>query len=293
MLPAMLHTLATAPTTPPSLAPALVVATAMAVACAVLSVFVVARRWAFIGEGISHSGFGGAGTAWLLALAFPAAFEREWVPYAGVVVFSLATALAIGYLTRRQRVDSDTAIGIFLVASLAWGFLAQHVYVLYRLHDPPDWGALLFGRMEDLSWSFAVGAALVCVAVVATVAFLGKEIVYYCFDPNLAEASGVPARLIHYLLMLLVALTIVIGVRLAGNVLVVALLVLPGATAMQLSDRLRTVLAASVLVGLCGALAGLAVRFRWPAIPTGPAIVLVLFVLFVASLPLGRLRARA
>ena len=275
-------------------APAVVVATAIAVACAVLSVFVVSRRWAFIGEGISHSGFGGAGTAWLLALAFPAAFDRSWVPYAGVVVFSLGTALAIGYLTRRQRVDSDTAIGIVLVASVAWGFLAGSIYQQVRLAFPPGWDTLLFGRMTDVSWPFAAGAVLVCVAVIATVAFLGKEIVYYCFDPNLAEASGVPARFIHYLLMLLVALTIVIGVRVAGNVLVAALLVLPGATAMQLSDRLRTVMAASVAVGLCGALAGLAVRFQWPAVPTGPAIVLVLFVLFALSFGFGKvLRARA
>lgn len=270
-------------------APALLVATAMAVACAVLSVFVVSRRWAFIGEGISHSGFGGAGTAWLLALAFPAAFDRPWVPYAGVVVFSLATALAIGYLTRRQRVDSDTAIGIFLVASLAWGFLAQQVYVMRTNRQPAGWQTFLFGRMEDLSWEFSIGAALVCAAVIAVVALLNKEIVYYCFDPGLAEASGVPARMIHYLLMLLVALTIVIGVRVAGNVLVAALLVLPGAAAMQLSSRLRTVVVASVVVGLCGALAGLAVRARWPTIPTGPAIVLVLFALFLASLGAGRL----
>jgi manganese/iron transport system permease protein len=146
--------------------------------------------------------------------------------------------------------------------------------------------------MDDVSWQFSVGAALVCVAVIAVVALLGKEIVYYCFDPALAEASGVPARTIHYLLMLLVALTIVIGVRVAGNVLVAALLVLPGAAAMQLSSRLRTVIAASVVVGLCGALAGLAVRARWPAIPTGPAIVLVLFALFVASLAAGRVIRR-
>src|SRR5688500_10313832 len=182
----------------PSILAPVVVATAIAVACAVLSVFVVSRRWAFIGEGISHSGFGGAGTAWLLALAFPAAFDRSWMPYAGVVVFSLGTALAIGYLTRRQRVDSDTAIGIFLVASVAWGFLAGSIYQQSRLASPPGWDTLLFGRMTDVSWAFAVGAVLVCVAVIATVAFLGKEIVYYCFDPNLAEASGVPARLIHY-----------------------------------------------------------------------------------------------
>src|SRR5687767_4833646 len=117
-------------------APALLVAVALAVACAVLSVFVVSRRWAFIGVGISHSGFGGAGTAWLLALAFPAAFDRPWVPYAGVVVFSLGTALAIAWLTRRRRVDTDTAIGIFLVASLAWGLLAQRIYFLYTRREP-------------------------------------------------------------------------------------------------------------------------------------------------------------
>ena len=275
-----------------SLAPAALVAVAMAVACAVLSVFVVSRRWAFIGEGISHSGFGGAGTAWLLALAFPTLFDRPWVPYAGVVVFSLGTALAIGYLTRRQRVDSDTAIGIFLVASLAWGFLAQQVYVMRTSRQPAGWQTFLFGRMEDVSWAFSIGAALVCVAVIAVVVFLAKEIVAYCFDPGLAESSGVPARLIHYLLMVLVALTIVVGVRVAGNVLVAALLVLPGATALQLSGRLRNAVGISVLVGLLGAVTGLAVRAVWKDIPTGPAIVLALFACFAAAFAAGRVRAR-
>lgn len=275
------------------MAPALLVAGAMAVACAVLSVFVVSRRWAFIGEGISHSGFGGAGTAWLLALAFPAALDRPWAPYVGVIVFSLLTALAIGFLTRRKRVDSDTAIGIFLVASVAWGLLAQQIYLLRTGRQPVGWATFFFGQMDDVSWSFSIGAALVCVTVVAVVAALGKEIVAYCFDPDLAEAAGVPARMIHYLLMVLVALTIVVGVRVAGNLLVPALLVLPGATAMQLSERLRNVIAMSVAVGLCGALAGLAVRWHWPAIPTGPAIVLVLFTLFVAAFAVGRVRARA
>src|SRR5688572_22897848 len=93
--------------------PAFFTAAAMAVACATLSVFVVSRRWAFIGEGISHSGFGGAGTAWMLALALPGSvMEQPWVPYCGVVVFSLGAALAIGYLTRGRAIHSDTAIGI-------------------------------------------------------------------------------------------------------------------------------------------------------------------------------------
>jgi manganese/iron transport system permease protein len=275
-----------------SIGSALLVAVSLAVACAVLSVFVVSRRWAFIGEGISHSGFGGAGSAWLLALAFPRVFDRPWMPYAGVVVFSLATALAIGYLTRRNRVDSDTAIGIFLVASVAWGVLAQQIYFLHTGRVPTAWATFFFGQMESVSWAFAAGATMVCAVVVAVVAVLGKEIVAYSFDPALAEASGVPARMIHYVLMLLVALTIVVGVRVAGNLLIPALLVLPGATALQLTSRLTAVVASSVLVGLLGSLVGIAVRWRWPAIPTGPAIVLTLFVLFVAALALRRARPR-
>ena len=96
---------------------ALVASSALALACAVLSIFVIARHWAFIGEGISHSGFGGAGTAWLLALLVPG-LDQPWVVYAAVVVFCVLTALAIGKLSRGQRVTSDAAIGIFLVALL-------------------------------------------------------------------------------------------------------------------------------------------------------------------------------
>src|SRR4051812_50186173 len=97
--------------------PAVLTALAMAVACATLSVFVVSRRWAFIGEGISHSGFGGAGTAWLLALALPGSvLEQEWVPYCGGVGFSLVTAAPLGYLAPRRGIDSDTADGDFMVS---------------------------------------------------------------------------------------------------------------------------------------------------------------------------------
>src|SRR5262245_9190684 len=109
------------------LADILLTSTALALACAVLSVVVVLRRWAFIGEGIGHSGFGGAGTAWLLMLLIPA-LDQPWVPYIGIIVFCLLTALAIGAVSRWGRgVGSDAAIGIFMVASLAWGFFAQQI----------------------------------------------------------------------------------------------------------------------------------------------------------------------
>jgi ABC-type Mn2+/Zn2+ transport system permease subunit len=269
-----------------TLLPALLTAISMALACAVLSVFVVSRRWAFIGEGIAHSGFGGAGTVWLLMLIFPAlgAQGREWVPYVGVVVFCLATAMGIGYFTRTGKINSDAAIGIFLVASLAWGILAQYIYrhVHASHRDPPGWDTFLFGQM-DVSMQFAIGAALLCVAVVAVVVMLSREIIAYCFDPTTAEASGVRVGFIHYLLMILVTLTIVIGVRLAGNVLVTALLVLPGATALILCRDLRSAVLASLCVALIGTLGGLFVHVHWNFLPTGPAIVLLMFGQFLLA----------
>ncbi len=264
----------------------------MAIACAALSVFVVTRRWAFIGEGISHSGFGGAGTAWVLALFVPA-LDQAWLPYAGVIVFCLLTALGIGYLSRGKGVNSDAAIGIFMVASLAWGILAQQIYRGKRHVDPIGWDVFLFGRMSDITPQFAVAATLVCLAVVVVVILLGKEILAYCFDPAMAEASGVAVGFIHYLLMVLVSLTIVVGVRVTGNVLITALLILPGTTSLLLSQRLKNAIFGAICAALAGTLVGLWAASFWPALPTGPAIVLALFAQFLIVLAIAKVRGRA
>lgn len=259
----------------------LTTAVSISVACAVLSVFVVSRRWAFIGEGISHSGFGGAGTVWLLALLFPAVDRANWAPYAGVIVFSVLTACAIAYFTRTGRINSDAVIGIFLAASLAWGILAQQLYWRSRHRDPTGWNVFLFGHMADVSPQFAGVSAALCAAVVVAIAILAKEIVAYCFDPVTAEASGVRVGFIHYLMLVMIALNIVIGVRVAGSVLIPALLVLPGATALLLRGELRKVVAASVGVALVATGVGLGIHRVWGFLPTGPLIVLGLFAQFV------------
>lgn len=254
----------------------------LAVACAVLSVIVILRRWAFVGEGISHSGFGGAGTAWLAALLVPA-LDRPWVAYVAVVIFCLATALAIGRLTRGGRVNFDAAVGVFLVASLAWGFLARQVYRQQRGMWPAEADTLLFGNTGALSIQFALAAVSFSAAVLIVIALLSKEIIAYCFDPLTAQTSGVATGLVHDLLMLLLAITIVLGTRLAGSVLVVALLILPGVTALLLSRQLGRVVTLSVVFALIGAVGGVLMTLRWTFVPAGPAIVLVLFVQFVLA----------
>jgi ABC-type Mn2+/Zn2+ transport system permease subunit len=264
---------------------------AMAIACAVLSVFVVARRWAFIGEGISHSGFGGAGLAWLLMLAVPTLAGLPALPYLAVILFCIGTALAIGYISRGNRVTGDAAIGVFLVASLAFGFLAQQIYRHVRGRDPVDFQAFLIGRAEAIEPTFAVIGIITSIAVLITLAALGKEILAYCFDPQMAEASGVRVGFIHYLLMVLIAVTIIIGMPVIGAPLVTALLVLPGVTGTLVSQRLPTVLAIAIAASLIGAVTGVFLNAAWPFIPIGPAIVLTLFVLFVVAYVAARLRS--
>src|SRR5688572_30497333 len=224
-------------------------AAALAVACAVLSVLVVSRRWAFIGERISHSAIGGAGTAWVLMLVFPALIRQPWVQPVAILLFCVGTALGIGFLSRRERVNSDAAIGIFLVASLAWGYAAQQLFRASTNLDP-QFTDLLFGRFEAVGTGQALAAVVISAVVVLTLAGVAKEVLYYCFDPAMAEASGVRAGAMHYLLMVLLAMSILIGIPVVGSVLVTALLVLPGTTAMLLSSRLRSVMLISVASGL-------------------------------------------
>jgi len=268
---------------------ALLAASALGMACALLSVFVVCRRWAFIGEGISHAGLGGAGLTWLLMLVFPG-LDLPWVPYLGVVVFCIGTAVGIGWLSRHGKVEADTAIGVFLVASLAFGILAQQIYLHVSLKSPPAWDTLFFGQLKQLSGEYAMAAICVSAAVVVVIGALFKELLAYSFDPMLAEVSGVRAGAMHYLLMILLAITIVLGVRVAGSVLVTAMLVLPGATAMLLSRDLRTVFTLAVVFGVLGAVAGILLNTQYSFLPAGPGIVLTLFVLFLGAYAVGRVK---
>ncbi len=262
------------------MASALIAAVSLSVACATLSVFVVSRRWAFIGEGISHSGFGGAGTAWVLSLIFPS-LGMPWMPYLCAIIFCLLTALAIGFLSNHQHTNSDAAIGIFMVANLAWGFLARDIFRSLRHTEPGGFEDFLLGQMTRLSTGYALSVVMLSAAVVLAVAALGKEILYYCLDPVMARVSGIRAGMIHYLLLMLVTLTIVLGIPIAGSVLITALLVLPGATAFLLSQSLRSVFTIAITSSAIAAAAGICVHQHWRFVPAGPGIVLCLFAEFL------------
>lgn len=268
---------------------ALLTAGAIGIACSLLSLLVILRRWALVGEGISHSAIGGAGMAWLLALLVPELDDPK-IQYMSAVGFCLLSALIIGWLSRRERVNVDAALGIFLVASLAWGFMAAHVYRTKLGRDPASWDMLLLGAglIREATPLLAMTAVSTCVAVALVVTFLRKEILAYSYDPTIAQVQGVRTGLIHYLLLVLVAVVTVVGMRVAGSVLVPALLVLPGATALRLSNRLGTAITLSLTVGLVGSVGGVLITARHPILPEGPAVVLLLLAIFGVTLLMRR-----
>jgi ABC-type Mn2+/Zn2+ transport system permease subunit len=252
------------------------------VAGAVLSVFVVLRRWAYVGDGIAHAAFGGIGTAVLLAIAFPSLNDGAPIFMIGAA-FALGTAAAVAWISRRQVVSGDTAVGVFVAAALAWGVIAFSIHDRLGRGGTASWEDYLLGnatRMTPVTTALAVALSA---AIVLVVAALRRQMLLYCFDPTLAEVTGVPVGFVHYLMIFLLYLVIIAGLRLAGSLLVPALLVLPGAAGLAVSRNIRIVMAVAIASNIVATLAGVAASRHWPFIAPGPAIVGVLFLEFLAA----------
>jgi ABC-type Mn2+/Zn2+ transport system permease subunit len=199
----------------------------------------------------------------------------------------------MAFVSQRERVNSDAAIGIFLVATLAWGMLALKLYDRHRPGSALDWQGYLFGDLALVSRSTMICGLCAAAIVALTLGMFAKEIIACAFDPLMARVSGVRVALVHYMLMALLALTIVIGMRIAGSVLMTALLILPGATALLLARDLRLVVTVSAAVGLIGSVGGLMLtRHVWPYVPSGSAIVLTLFGEFIIAYAFVRLTGK-
>ena len=259
---------------------ALIAGVAMAVACAVLSVFVVHKRMAFIGQGISHAAFGGIGAALLLQVALPA-FETPFLRDAVVAVFCIAAALLIGRVSRGGRVSEDSAIGICLVAAMALGMLLLDLRK--GMGPTPPFHSILFGSILGISraavWVACIEAACVVVLVVA----FFKELVFFTCDEEGAEVFGVPTGPVYYGLLICIAVTIVVAMRLLGVILCSSLLILPGATASLWSHHIRRVSTIAVMCAVGCVAGGLFLAVMFGNLSTGPLIVVVQCVVFGVS----------
>jgi zinc transport system permease protein len=236
-------------------------------------VFVVQRGLSFLGSGLAHAAFGGVALGLLLHT------EPLWI----AVPFTIAVALAITWVRERTELSGDTAIGIFFSVSMALGI----VFLFLRQEYTDDAFTYLFGSILAISWS-DIYITLILLAVTILTFPLWPRWAYSSFDRELSQSDRLPVKWDDYILAILIAVTIVVAIKLIGIVLIAAFLVIPAASARQMSKTFRQMTILSVTLGLTGAAGGLFVSY-YLDIPTGAAIILLqAAIFFVAVLAAGR-----
>lgn len=248
---------------------ALVAAILAGILCSIIGVYVVLRKLSFIGAGISHSAFGGVALGFLLGLN----------PVITAIPFSIAIAAAIGLVSKRGRISEDVSIGIFFPTAMALGLVFVGIAHSYNV----DLFGYLFGSILAVSTSDLWMIGILGFIVLATVALLFKELFFVSFDEELAKVSGLPVEKLYYLLLCLIAVTVVISIKIVGIILVAALLVIPAATAFQLTNNFRPMMLISASLGALSGILGLLLSYRFD-LPSGATIVLTATALFLLSL---------
>lgn len=260
-----------------------------------LSWLVVVKRLSFIGQGVSHSAFGGVGIALVLGLS-TASVSGGLLTMAIVLAFSLVAALGIAFLSGAESARADTAIGIVLSVAMAIGFILYHIAETLAATTgrppPPALEQILFGSIT-LIGNFDLLASVATTAIVLSLLWFRRHhILFWMFDEAAAPAFGVAVPRTRLLVMALLTLMIVITMKLAGVILATAVLVLPGAIALQITDRLGRTVVLSIAAATAASLVGLVTAFELDIQP-GPAIVLVLGVIYLGTWIPARLKPRA
>lgn len=256
---------------------ALVAAILVGLLCGILGFFVVLRRLAFIGVGISHSAIGGVAIGILAG----------WNPLVTGAVFCVAVALGIALVSRSNTISEDTVIGVFFSGSMALGVVLFSIKRGYQ----QDLFGYLFGNVLAISTGELVALTCVSAVIVAIMLLTFKEHLFVAFDEEVAAAYGHKVLMLNSLLLVLLAMTVVIGVRLVGLLLIQALLVVPAAVAALWALNFRQqVLLAALIGSLSGAL-GLVLAYQLD-VAAGGTIVLVAVALFLITLIARLIRGR-
>lgn len=231
-----------------------------AASCGLIGSLLVLRQNAMLGDAISHAVLPG------LVLAFLITASRNVVPMLiGAVMMGLVTAWLTELLSNTRRVYGDAALGIVFTLLFSIGVI---LVALYTDSIDLDQECVLYGEIAYAPWdTFAIGGSnlgpravwILSGVLLANILFIlmfYRQLKVTSFDPQFAVAIGISPRTWHYLLMTMVSITVVAAFELVGAILVVAMLIIPGATAVLLSHRLPAVLVGSVLFGIVAAVFG-------------------------------------
>lgn len=240
--------------------------------CSIIGVFVVLRGLSFIGAGTSHAAFAGVALGYLVG----------WPPLALAILFGLVTVWITGWVEERGRMKLDVSIGILYTTTMA---LAILFIGLMKTYNAEVYG-YLFGSVLSVTAEELHIIAGLSILVLGLLLLFSKELYFIAFDQEMAEASGIPARRIFFLLLTLVALTVVVSLKTVGAILVFAMVLIPASTAYQMTHSLKTLTLYSALIGVATAVGGVLISAVWD-VPSGPAIVLLATVAFFCAVLLS------
>jgi zinc transport system permease protein len=248
-----------------------------AIACGIVGVYVVVKRIVFISGGIAHASFGGIGLGYFLGIN----------PIIGALVFSLASGLAIGGITRKTRLPTDTAIGILWAIGMALGVIFINLTPGYA----PDLMSYLFGNILTVPVSDIFLMLALDAVIISIIAAYYKEYLILSFDEEYATAIGMPVERLYLLLLVMIALTVVVLIRVVGMILVIALITFPAAMARQFTHNMKKMMLLSVIFGFVFTLGGLWLSYELK-LPSGATIILLGGIVLAISFGVSRLRLK-
>ena len=239
---------------------------------AVVSFFVVLRHLSFVGVGVAHSAFGGIALGFLLGVS----------PTLTAIAFAVCVSNAIGYISRHGKLSSDTAIGIFFALAMALGVIFIGMSDQYNV----DLFGYLFGNILAITGEDLKTIALLAGLVLLSIFLLFKELLFVSFDREVALVSGMPVAFIDHFFLTILAVSVVISMKIIGIILVSALLVIPGAAALQITDRYIPMIATAIAIALISTVGGLLFSY-YADLASGATIVtlssIIFFILFIVG----------
>ncbi len=260
----------------PFMQSALLAVVLVGLCCAAIGVYVVLRRMAFIGDALAHTILPGIVVAYL----------NQWNLQIGAMVAGVLTALGIGWLSRRDEIREDTAIGVLFTAMFALGILLISTARSFR-----DFSHILFGNVLGVTFADVGLMAVLTLLILVTLFLFHKELELTSFDPTHARVIGLSADKLRYLLLVLLALTVVSAIQVVGVVLTSALLITPAAAAALLSERLSWMILIAVVISVVSGIIGLYISF-YADVSSGAAIVLTCTAFFGIAWLVATLRRR-
>jgi manganese/iron transport system permease protein len=248
----------------------LITAVLVGIVCAVVGSYLMIQRLALLGDAISHSVLPGLAIAYLWGGNL----------FVGAFVAGILSTVCITWIRTHTPIKEDAAMGIVFSAFFALGIT---LITIIQKDQKIDLNHFLFGNLLSVTISDVVSTGMTTLIILGIIGLLYKELMFFTFDPVGAQAGGLPTRWLNFGLMILIALTIVASLQAVGVILVLAMLITPGATAYLLVKRLHHMMFLGAGLGVLASVSGLFLSY-YQNLPSGPAIVLVASLQFCLAL---------